>query len=69
MKANVIPFVLGLLGTIAEGSKRRLEELDIRGNAVTNRTKINRNTRKSPGASRRLAVTQISVKNYLLTLV
>ena len=66
MKVTVIPIIIGTLGTIPRRLVNGLEDLekksgDHQDNSII---KIWQNTEKSPGNLRRLAVTQIPVKNY-----
>ena len=66
MKVTVIPRVIDALGTVTE----RLEIRRVSGNYPNYSTiKIGQNTQKSPVDLKKLAVTQISVKNHQLTLV
>ena len=69
----VTPTVTNILGTIPKSLEKRFGKV---GNRRTNSyhpncciIKIGRNTEKSSGDPRRLAVTQIPVKDYQLTLV
>ena len=64
MKVSMIPLVVGALGTILKGLVKRLKDLEIRDHPDYNITEISQNTEKNPGDLRRLAVTQISVKNH-----
>ena len=70
MKVVMILFVVGALVIILKGSVKRLEELKINGKeGVCSIIKIGQNTGKSPGDMRKLAITQIPVKNYQLKRV
>ena len=68
MKVTVIPVVIGALGTIPIILVKGLEDLEIRGQ-VEAIIKNSQNTKKSPGALRRLTVTQILLRNHQLTLM
>ena len=57
-QVKIIPIVIGAFGTVTKGLLKGLENLE---NC--------QNTKKSPGDSRRLAVTQTSVKNHRLSLM
>ena len=65
MKVTIVPIVIGTLGTITKGLIKGLEDLEV-GDSIG---KNGRNTETSPGDLRRLAVTQIPVKNHQLTLM
>ena len=69
MKVTVIPTVFGALGTIPKSLIKRLEDLEIREQVETIKTKIGQNSEKNPGDLRRLVVTSIPVKDHQLTLV
>ena len=69
MKVTVIPIVIGALDTVTKRLLQTLEDLEIRCVETIQTTEIGQNTEKSPGDLRRLAVTQIPVKNLLLMLV
>ena len=63
MKVTIISIVTGALGTVTKGLVQGVEDLEI-----TERVEIGQNTEKSPEDLRRLVVTQIPVRNHLLTL-
>ena len=69
MKITVILTIIGALRTIPKGLVKGLEDLEIKGQVETIKTKIGQNTKKMPGDLRRLAVTQTPVKNHQLMLV
>ena len=63
---TAITIIIGALDTVTKGLVKRLEDLEIRGIVETLQTsivEISQNTAKSPGDLRRLAVTQIPVKD------
>ena len=62
MKVTLKPIVIGALGTVTKRRVKGLEALEIRG-----RFEIAKNTEKSPGDLRRVAVTQTPVENHGLT--
>ena len=68
MQVTIIPIVIGAFGTVTKGLLKELEDLEVGGRVETieNTTLLRtvRNTEKSPGDLRRLAVTQTPVKNY-----
>ena len=70
MKMTITPIVIGILCTVTKGLSKRLDDLEIGGrvDTIDNNSIIEngQNTEKSPGDLRRLAVTQIPVKNYHL---
>ena len=70
MKVMVISFVFGTLASVIKGLVNGLEDIEItaRVEIIHNIDEIGQNTEKSPGDLRRL-VTQIPVKDHLLTLM
>ena len=68
MKVTIVPIVIGAFGTITKGLLKGLEDLEVGGTGRDypndSITKNGQNTEKSPGDLRRLAVTQIPVKNH-----
>ena len=68
-----IPIVIGVLATVTKGLKKKgLEDLKITGRGDHPKyciIEIGPNTKKSPGGSRRLAVSQTPVKIHQLTLM
>ena len=68
MKETMMPIVNGPLGTIPKDLVRRLEELEIEDHISYRIEEIDQKTEKSPGDLRRLAITQILVKDHQLTL-
>ncbi len=70
MKATVIPIVLGAVGTARKGTKKRLEEVEIRRRIDTIQTIVLfKSARILENVQERLAVTQTSEINYQLKLV
>ena len=73
MKVTVIPIIIGALGTIIKELVQGLEDMEKRGRVEIIQTtallRSRRNTEKSPGNLRRLAVTQTPEKNQQLTLM
>ena len=72
MKVTIIPIVIGAFGTITKGLLKGPEDLEVGtgGDYPNNRIIENgQNTEKSPGNSRRIAVTQTPVKKHQLTLM
>ena len=65
MTVVVITIKIGALRTISKGLERGLEELKIGGRIVV----IAQNTEGCPGDQRRLAITQIPLKDHQKTLV
>ena len=63
MKMTVTQIVINALGTILKGLIKGLEYMSI------TLYKISQNTEKSPRDSRRVAVTQTSVRNHELMLM
>ena len=63
-KVTVIPTVIGSLGIVTKGFAQVQEDLKIK-----DRVEIGKNTEKSPGDLRRLALTQTLVIDYQLTLM
>ena len=61
MKVTIIPIVIGAFGTINKGLLKGLEDLEVGGRVEAIQTtallKNSKNTEKSPGDLRRLAVT------------
>ena len=59
MQVTIIPIVIGVLGTVTKGLLKRLEDLEVGGRVDTIQVLLRtaRNTEKSPGGLRRLAVT------------
>ena len=72
MKVTVIPPVIVALGTVIKRLVQGLEDLKTKRTGGDNPNyiiiEIGRNTKKSPGDLRRLAVTQTPVRNHRLTL-
>ena len=69
MKVMVIPIVFCALVTVPKDLEKRLGELEIKGridHPDHSIVEITKNTQKSPGDLRRLAVTLTSVKNHPL---
>ena len=73
MKVTIIPIVIGTFGTVTKGLCKETGRL---GNKRTSGDhtnyyiiEIGQNTEKSPGDSRRLAVTQTHLKDHQLTLM
>ena len=70
---TVIPVVIGALKTIHKVFVMSLEDMEVRGMVKTIQTtalsRSARDTEKSPGDLRRLALTQTPVKHQQLTLV
>ena len=76
MTVNVIIMLIiisSMLSMVSKWLVQRLEDMEIRGQEETIQTtallRSARNTKKSPGDLRRLAVTQAPVENHQLTLV
>ena len=72
MRVTVVPFVIGVLGTIPQRiskGTRKLGNKRTSGDYPDDSIKIGQNTKKSPGDLRRLAVTQTPVRNDQLTLM
>ena len=74
MKVINIPVVISAQGTVTKGLIQVLEDLKITGQVETIQTNAllrlaRQNTKKTPGALRRLAVTQTPVKDHQLTLM
>ena len=73
MKVMIIPIVTGSLGTIIKGLVKGLKDLENNRTSGDNSNyciiEISQNTEKSPGDLKRLAVTQIPVKDHQLTLM
>ena len=72
MKVTIMPVVIGAFGTLTKGLLKRLEDLEAGGRVEPIQTTAllnGQNTEKSPGDLRRLAVTQIPVKNHLQKLM
>ena len=77
MKVTVIPIVVGALGAIPKGLIKGLEirlenkrtSRDTRDHQDYSIIKISQNTKHNPEDLRRLAVTQIQVRNHNPTLV
>ena len=73
MKVTIIPIVIGAFGTVTKGLLKGLEDSEVGDQVETTQTtallKTVRNTEKSPGDLRRLAVTQTLVKYHQLTLM
>ena len=75
LKVTVIPIVIGALGTITKGLVQGLEDLKIRRmeailiTALLKSARILRRVLETWGDLGRLAVTQTSMKNHLLTLM
>ena len=70
MKVTVITIVIGVIGMVTKGFGKGSGRV---GNWRKNRdhpnNNINKNTEKSPGGLKRLAITQTTKKNHQLTLV
>ena len=70
MKVTVIPIVIGtIFKRLVKGHERLRNKRASRDHLDLRITKIGKNTGKSPGDLRRLAVTQTPVKNHRLTLM
>ena len=73
MKVTIVPIVIGAIGTITKGLLKGLGDLEVGRRVETIQTdriaKNGQNPEKRPGYFRRLAVTQIPVKNHQLTLM
>ena len=73
MKVTIIPIVIGAFGTVTEGLLKGVEDLKVSGRVETIQTttllRTARIIQKSPGDSRRLALTQTLVKDDQLTLM
>ena len=73
MKVTIVPIVIGALGTVTKGLLKGLEDLEVGGWVETIQNdsiaEDGQNTETSPGDLRRLAVTQIPVKNHQLILM
>ena len=73
MKVTIIPIVIGAFGTVTKELLKGLEDLEVDGRVETIQTtallRMAKNTEKSPGDLRRLAITQTPVKNHQLTLM
>ena len=72
MKVTVIPIVVGALITVPNDLEKKLVELEIRGrhdHTEHSIVGVGKNTEKSPGVLRRLAVAKNLVKEHLPTLV
>ena len=73
MKVTVVPIVIGAFGTVTKVLLKGLEDLEIgdRVETISNNSIIEncKNTGKSTGDLRRLAVTQSPVKYHQLTLI
>ena len=73
MQVTIIPIVNGAFGTVTEGLRKGLEDLEVGGRVGDHPNdsiiENSQNTEKSPGDLRRLAVTQTPVKNHRLTLM
>ena len=70
MKVTIIPIVIGAFGTVTKGLLKGLDDLEVGGRGETiQTTATEKNTEKSPGDLRRLAVTQSPVKDHQLTLM
>ena len=73
MQVKIIPIVIGAFGTVTKGLLKGLEDLDIGRRVDTIQTtallRTGQNTEKSSGDLRRLALTQVPVKNHRLMLM
>ena len=73
MKVTMVPIVIGALGTVTKGLCKGPEALEVGGRVEDypndSIAEDGQNTETSPGALRRLAVTQTPVKNHQLTLM
>ena len=73
MKVTIIPIVFGAFGTVTKGRLKGLEDLEdlMTSGDHPNYSSVEngQNTEKSPGHLRRLAVTQIPVKDHRITLI
>ena len=73
MKVTVIPFIIGALGTVTNGIKKGLVDLErkrLSGDHPNDSIiEIGQNTKKSPGDLRRLAISQTAMINHQLALV
>ena len=69
----VIPIVIGVLGTVSKGLVLGLEEMENKRTSGDQPNysivEIGKNTKKSPGDLKRLAITQTLVENHQLTHV
>ena len=68
----IIPIVIGAFGTVNEGLSKGLEDSEVGGRVETIQTtellRTAKDTEKSPGDLRRLAVTRTPVKDHQLSL-
>ena len=69
MNVPVIPIVIGTFGTIPKRLIKRIEDLELIGQVDNSIIRIGKNTEKSPGDLRKLAVTRSPVRNNKLMLV
>ena len=73
MKMTIISVEIGAFSTVTNGSLKGLEDLEVGGRVETIQTtallRTFRNTEKSPGDLRRLAVAQTPVKDHQITLM
>ena len=70
MKVTIIPIVIGAFGTVTKGLLKGLENKRMGGDHPNYYIIENgQNTEKSPGDLRRLAITQIPMKNQQLKLM
>ena len=70
MKVTIIPIVIDAFGKVTKRILKGLEDLKVGGDHPNYSIIENgQNTEKSPGDLRRLAVTQISVKDHQLKLM
>ena len=69
MQVTIIPIVIGAFGTVTNGLLKGLEDLEVGDHPNYYIIENDKNTEKSPGDLRRLAVTQTPVKDHQLTLM
>ena len=70
MKVTIVPIVIGAFGTVTKGLLKDLEDLEGSGQEKTiQTTALLKNTEKSPGDLRKLALTQTPVKAHQLSLM
>ena len=69
MKVTIIPIVIAAFGTETKGLLKGLEDLEVGDHPNNSIIENGRNTVKSPGDLRRLAITKSPVKDHQLTLM
>ena len=73
MQVTIIPIVINAFGTVTKGLLKGLQDLEVGGRVetiqMTALLRTAKDTKKSPGDLRRLAVTQTLVKNHRLLLM